>query len=52
MNPKRLKGIGAFATFGYIYSYLPYLSVYVGSTVPMFAMCAAGFYGMLSFSES
>lgn len=52
MNPKRLKGLGAFATFAGVYSYLPYLAVYVGSTVPVITMCAAGLYGMFSLAES
>lgn len=52
MNPKRLKGVGAFAATYSIYSYLPYLAAYLGSTVPVVAACAAAFYGMLSFAES
>lgn len=52
LNPRRFKGLGAFASLAGIYSYLPYLTVYVGSTIPVFAMCAAGLYGMLAFAES
>ena len=47
-----MKGVGAFVTFGGIYSYLPYLVAYFGSTIPIASMCFAGLYGMLSFSES
>lgn len=51
LNPKRLKGVGAlFASYS-IYSYLPYLAVYAGATMPVIAACAAGLYGMLAFSE-
>ena len=28
------------------------MAVYVGSTVPIFAACAAGVYGLLAFAES
>jgi hypothetical protein len=52
MSPKRLKGLGAFATSLSIYSYIPYLTVYLGSTVPIFSAVAAGLYGVLSFAES
>ena len=52
MNPKRLKGAGAFLSSMGIYSYLPYLTVYFGSTIPVFTACAAGVYGMLAFAES
>lgn len=52
LNPRRVKGLGAFATTWGIYSYLPYLSVYFGSTFPILAACTAGLYGMFAFSES
>lgn len=52
MNPKRVKGLGAFAASYGIYSYLPYLAAYLGSTVPVVTACFAAFYGMLSFAES
>jgi hypothetical protein len=53
LNPRRFKGITSFiASYG-IYSYLPYIAVYTGgSTIPILAACAAGFYGMLAFGES
>lgn len=52
LNPKRLKGASAIlASFG-IYSYMPYIAVTLGSTIPVVAACAAGIYGMLSFAES
>jgi len=52
LNPNRLKGITALgASFG-IYSYLPYLAVYLGSTVPLLTACAAGIYGLIEFGES
>jgi hypothetical protein len=52
LNPRRLKGITSFATSFGLYSYAPYLAVYLGSTVPVLGAVAAGFYGMLQFSES
>jgi hypothetical protein len=52
MNPKRLRGIGAFATSYGVYSYLPYIAAYFGPTVPVVTAVAAGLYGMLSFAES
>ena len=51
LNPKRLKGVGAFVASYSIYSYLPYIAVSLGSTVPIVAACAAGLYGMLAFTE-
>ena len=52
LNPRRLKGVSAFiASFG-IYSYLPYIALYSGgTTIPIFAACAAGYYGMIAFNE-
>jgi hypothetical protein len=52
MSPRRLKGLGAFASAATIYSYLPYIAVYFGSTMPIMTACVAGLYGMLAFSES
>lgn len=52
LNPKRLKGVGAFAASYGIYSYMPYIAVSLGSTIPVFAACFAGLYGMFAFSES
>lgn len=52
MSPLRLKGLGAFAASAYIYTYLPYLAVYLGSTLPMLTACAAGFYGLAAFSDN
>lgn len=52
MNPKRVKGLGAFAASYGVYSYLPYLAVYLGSTIPAVTALGAALYGMLSFSES
>jgi hypothetical protein len=52
MSPKKVRGLGAFASMVGIYSYMPYMAVYLGSTVPVVAMCASALYGMLSFSES
>lgn len=52
LNPKRLKGVGAFATSLYIYSYLPYIAAYLGPTLPVVAACFAGLYGMSAFAES
>jgi len=51
LNPKRLKGATAFLTSYGIYSYLPYIAVYTGPTIPVVAACAAGLFGMLSFAE-
>lgn len=52
LSPKRLKGLGAFATTFGIYSYLPYIAVYTGPTAPILGACFAGLYGMFSFAES
>ena len=52
LNPRRIKGVGAFATSAYMYTYLPYIAAYVGSTVPILTIAVAGLYGMISFSES
>lgn len=52
LNPRRLKGLTAFATSFGLYSYAPYLAVYCGATLPMLGAVVAGLYGMLSFSES
>ena len=52
LNPKRLKGLGGFATAYGFYSYAPYLAVYMGATLPVLGAVAAGLFGMLSFAES
>jgi hypothetical protein len=52
MNPRRLKGLGAFASSLYLYTYAPYLTLYLGSTVPILGAVAAAFYGMFSFAEN
>ena len=52
LNPRRLKGLGSFAASFGLYSYAPYLAVYLGSTVPVIGAVAAGLFGMLQFSES
>lgn len=52
LSPLRLKGLGAFAATAYIYSYLPYIAVYLGSTVPVVAACAAGLYCVAAFSDN
>lgn len=52
LNTKRFKGLGAFAASCGIYTYLPYMAVYLGSTVPMVTACLAGFYGLYAFAET
>ena len=52
LNPTRVKGLGAFAASYGIYSYLPYMAVYIGSTLPIFTAAVAGIYGMLAFSDT
>jgi hypothetical protein len=52
LNPRRLKGLGAFASALGLYTYAPYLTIYLGTTMPIFGAVAAGLYGMLAFSES
>jgi len=52
LNPRRLKGLGAFASCFGLYSYAPYLAVYCGATLPMLGAVFSGLYGMLAFSES
>ncbi len=53
LNPRRLKGISAFiASYG-ITAYLPYIAVYTaGPTLPIFAACASGLYGMWTLAET
>jgi hypothetical protein len=52
LNPRRFKGLGAFATSWAMYSYAPYIAMYFGTTFPVFGAVCAGLYGMLQFSES
>ena len=52
LNPRRLKGLGAFVSAYGLYAYAPYLTVMVGTTAPILGAVTAGLYGMLSFSES
>ena len=52
LNPRRFKGLGAFISAYGMYSYAPYIAVYLGATAPLLGAVAAGLYGMLSFSES
>ncbi len=52
LNPRRLKGLGAFVSSYGLYSYAPYLAVYCGATLPMLGAVFTGLYGMLAFSES
>ena len=51
LSPRRLKGLGAFgAAFG-IYTYLPWLYCYIGTSIPMVAACASVVYGMFAFAQ-
>ena len=50
LNPRRIKGLGAFGASLAIYSYLPFLYAYMGTTVPMLGACFAGLYGMYAFA--
>lgn len=52
LSPKKLKGLGGFASAFGLYAYAPYLTIYIGTTLPLLGAVAAGFYGMLAFSES
>lgn len=52
MNPQRMRGIGGLAVSYGLYSYLPYIAVYLGPTVPVVSAVAAGLYGVLNFGES
>lgn len=52
LNTKRFKGIGALAATYGLYSYMPYIAVYLGATVPMVTACLAGFYGLYAFAET
>ena len=52
LNPSRFKGLSALAASWGIYFYLPYLAVYAGTNLPIFAACAAGIYGVSQFSEN
>ena len=52
LTPRRFKGLGAFAASYGLYSYMPYLAVYLGSTIPMVTACFAGLYGLIAFAEN
>ena len=52
LNTRRFKGLGAFAASFGLYTYLPYIAVYLGSTIPMISACFAGFYGLIAFAEN
>ena len=52
LNPRRLKGLGAFASAFGFYTYAPYLAIYCGATLPVLGAVFSGLYGMLAFSES
>jgi hypothetical protein len=51
MNPRRLKGVGAFALSYIAYNNMGALSMLVGTTLPMFALTASLLYGMKAFNE-
>lgn len=51
LNPSRFKGLSSLASSWGIYFYLPYLSVYAGPTLPIFAACSLALYGVSQFSE-
>ena len=52
LTPRRLKGVSALASAFGLYSYAPYLAIYIGTTMPVLGAVVAGLYGMFSFSES
>ena len=52
MNPKKVRGIGALVASWSIYTYMPYITVAFGHTMPLLGAVGAGLYGMLSFAES
>jgi hypothetical protein len=52
LNPRRIYGVGSLATAFGLYTYAPYLAVYLGATVPVLGAVTAGLYGMFAFSES
>lgn len=52
LNPKKVRGVGAFALSYSIYAYLPYITVVAGTTLPVLSAVAAGLYGLLAFAES
>lgn len=52
LSPQRVKGLAAFAAVFYGYSNLAAISLMFGSTIPIFGLAAASFYGMNSFAES
>jgi hypothetical protein len=51
LNPRRFKGLGAFAATYGLYSYMPYIAAYVGTTLPIVTACFTGLYGLLAFAE-
>jgi hypothetical protein len=46
LNPRRVKGLTGFVSSLGIYTYMPYMAVYLGSSIPFFAAIATGLYGM------
>lgn len=52
LNPRRLKGVGALASSLSLYAYAPYLTIYLGTTVPVLGAVVAAFYGMFAFADS
>ena len=52
LNPPKLKGLSALAASAGIYSYLPFLAVYLGSTVPLLTAVVSGVYGLTQLSDS
>lgn len=52
MSQKRVRGLSGFAVSYGLYSYLPYIAAYVGTTAPVVTAVFAGLYGMLAFAES
>lgn len=50
LSETKLKGATGFLTAGAIYTYLPYISLYIGSTAPVLTACASLLYGIRRFS--
>src|SRR4051812_38076528 len=51
INVKRIRGVGALAFSASLYTYLPYIAAFTGSTVPVFGGFIAAIYGLLSMVE-
>ena len=51
LDPRRLRGLAAFAGSAVAYNNLVYLNLYFGTTLPLLGIAATAMYGMFAFHE-